>query len=169
MAGILFSCVNDMDAIEKVTYDEKAPDEVTQGLSVIYTDSGYAQVNIKAELAETVNMPKRMTRLKDGLRVDFFNDTGGVSSTLTAIYGEVDYSTGLMMVRDSVVLYNYEKAQYLETEELFYNQKDSTIYTDKYCVVKKKGKGITGSGMGITTKQSFDKYTITEPEGKIDD
>ena len=168
MAGILFSCVNDMDAIERVTYDEKAPDEVTQDLRMIYTDSGYAQVRIRAALAETVKTPKHITRLKDGLRVDFFYDTGGVSSTLTAIYGEVNYNTGLMMVRDSVVLYNYEKQQYLETEELFYNQTDSTIYTNKYCVVKKKGKGITGSGMGITTKQSFRSYKITKPEGEVD-
>ncbi|XOV66963.1 MAG: LPS export ABC transporter periplasmic protein LptC [Fluviicola sp.] len=167
MAGILFSCVNDMDAIERVTYDEQAPDEVTQDLKLVYTDSGYAQVRIKATLAETVKSPKHITRLKDGLRVDFFNDTGGVSSTLTALYGEVNYNTGLMFVRDSVVLYNYEKEQSLETEELFYNRVDSTIYTQKYCVVKKKGKGITGRGMGITTKQSFESYKINKPEGKL--
>jgi len=169
MAGILFSCVNDMDAIERVTYNEKAADEVTQDLRIIYTDSGYAQVRIRAELAETVKMPKHVTKLKDGLRVDFFDNEGGVSSTLTAIYGEVDYNTGLMFVKDSVVLYNYEKEQSLETEELFYNQKDSTIFTNKYCVVRKKGKGITGSGMGITTNQNFSKYKITKPEGAIDE
>ena len=73
-----------------------------------------------------------------------------------------------MFVRDSVVLYNYEKEQFLETEELFYNRIDSTIYTKKYCVVKKKGKGIAGRGMGITTKQNFDSYKITKPEGKLD-
>lgn len=168
MAGILFSCENDMDAIERVTYDEQAPDEVTEDLNIIYTDSGYAQVRIKAALTETVKTPKHITRLKDGLRVDFFNDTGGVSSTLTAIYGEVDYNTGMMFVRDSVVLYNYEKQQTLETEELFYNRADSTIFTKKYCVVKKKGKGITGSGMGIITKQTFDYYKITKPEGSFD-
>ena len=169
MAGILFSCENDMDAIERVTYDEQAPDEVTQDLKIMYTDSGYAQVRIEAALAETVKKPKHITKLKDGLRVDFFNDTGGVSSALTAIYGEVNYNTGLMFVRDSVVLYNYEKEQYLETEELFYNRIDSTIFTKKYCVVKKKGKGIKGRGMGITTKQNFDSYKITKPEGKLDD
>ncbi|MFM9029024.1 MAG: hypothetical protein ACKOQ6_13695, partial [Bacteroidota bacterium] len=53
LAGILFSCVNDLESIKKVTYDPKAPDEVTKDLSVFYTDSGYARVEITAKLAET--------------------------------------------------------------------------------------------------------------------
>lgn len=169
MTGILFSCVNDLDAIERVTYSSDAPDEVTQNLKILYTDSGYAQVRITATLAETSKTPKHITKLKDGLRVDFFNDAGDVGSTLTALYGEVNYATGMMFVRDSVVLYNYEKKQWLETEELFYNQNDSTIFTKKYVVVKKEGKGITGTGDGIQTNQTFKDYIITKPTAKIDD
>ena len=51
--SILNSCVNDLDSIQKVTYDPKAPDEVTKNLRVFYTDSGYARVEIFASLAET--------------------------------------------------------------------------------------------------------------------
>lgn len=169
MAGILFSCVNDLDAVQRVTYDEKAPDEVTKDIEILYTDSGYAQVRIYAKLAETYKVPTHVTKLKDGLRVDFFSDDGKIGSTLTAQYGEVNYATNVMFVRDSVVLYNYEKKQWLETEELFYNQQDSTIFTNKYVVIKKEGKGITGRGTGVTTTQSFSKYKITRPEGKLDD
>lgn len=168
MAGILFSCVNDLDAIDRVTYSSDAPDEVTKDLNILYTDSGYAQVKIYANLAETYKRPVHITKLKDGLRVDFFSDNGEVGSTLTALYGEINYNTGLIFVRDSVVLYNYEKKQTLETEELFYNRQDSTVFTNKYVVVKKEGKGITGSGQGISTTQSFSKYAIKKPEGTID-
>lgn len=168
ITGILFSCVNDLDAIERVTYNEKAPDEVTKNIEILMTDSGYAQVRITAALAETYKTPKHITKLKDGLKVDFYTKDGKKSSTLTALYGEVNYSTGMMFVRDSVVLYNYEKEQTLETEELFYNQQDSSVFTNKYVVVKRKGKGITGSGRGITTRHSFQQYTITYPEGEVD-
>jgi LPS export ABC transporter protein LptC len=168
MAGILFSCVNDLDAIDKVTYDPKAPDEVTKNLDLIYNDSGYAQIRVHASLAKTYRRPEHITKLKDGLSVDFFSEEGEVVSTLTAIYGEVNATTGLMFVRDSVVLYNHKKDQHMETEELFYNQADSTIYTDKYVVVKKKGKGVTGRGHGIRTTQSFSKYKILKPVGTLD-
>ncbi|GAB5416550.1 MAG: hypothetical protein Crog4KO_34120 [Crocinitomicaceae bacterium] len=168
MAGILFSCVNDLDAIEKATYSDDAADEVTQNLEILYTDSGYAQVRVQAALAETDKLPKHITRLKDGLRVDFFENDGKIGSTLTALYGEVDYATGIMFVKDSVVLYNYEKKQWLETEELFYNQNDSTIHTSKYYVVKTEGKGITGSGEGMRTTPSFRDYETWKPVGAID-
>ena len=171
MAGILFSCENDMDAIERVTYDEQAPDEVTKDLNIIYTDSGYAQVRIKAALAETVKKPRHITKLKDGLRIDFFGDSGEVTSTLTALYGEVNYNTGKMFVRDSVVLYNYEKKQWLESEEMIYNRVDSMIYVPKYYVIRKAEKGITGSGEGLKTTYKFDKddYSTRNPQGTIDE
>lgn len=167
-AGLLFSgCVNDLDTIQKVTYDPKAPDEVVDDLEMLYNDSGYAQVMITADLAETYHQPEHVTMLKDGLKVDFFAADGNIESTLTALYGEINFMTGKVVVRDSVILLNHAKQQFLETEELFWNRKDSTIYTDKNVLVKTKGKGITGRGKGLKTTQSFNKYTIIQPVGKF--
>ncbi len=167
--GILFSaCVNDFDTIEKVTYDASAPDEITQDLHLIYSDSGYAQILLEAKIAETYITPQHITKLKDGLKVDFYNESGEVASTLTAQYGEINYAKGIVTVRDSVILKNYKKKRHLETEALFWNQNDSTIYTDKNVIVKTEGKGVTGRGKGIRTTQNFSRYTILEPVGKFD-
>lgn len=168
MAGILFSCENDLDAVERVTYSEEAPDEVTKNIEILMTDSGYAQVRITAVLAETYKVPQHIKKLKDGLKVDFYSKNGEKNSTLTALYGEINYNSGMIFVRDSVRLFNYEKQQTLETEELFFNQQDSSLFTNKYVVVKRLGKGITGSGTGITTSHSFKNYVITYPEGEVD-
>lgn len=164
-AGILFSCVNDLDTIQKVTFDEKAPDEVTSNLQLLYTDSGYAQVKIQATLAESYSKPEKITKLKDGLKVDFFSDDGKVVSSLTALYGEINHKSGLMFVRDSVVLQNFKKNQSLSTEELFYNQMDSTIYTDKNVIIRRDGK--VGTGEGIRTTQSFSHYKVKKPKGEV--
>lgn len=167
MTGILFSCVNDIDTIQKVTHDPNSPSEITRNLEVFYNDSGYAQVKIFATLAETYDVPERITKLKDGVRVDFFSNKGEIISKLTSQYGEVNYTTGQIVVRDSVVLQNFESKQRLETEELHWNQNDSTIYTEKNVIIKTEGKGVTGRGKGLTTTQSFDKYMIKEPVGKM--
>ncbi len=169
MAGFLFSCVNDLDTIQRVTYDPDAPEEVTTDLKVHYTDSGYARVHIYASLAETYSKPEHITKLKDYVKIDFFSEEGKVISTLTSLYGEINFETGVMMVRDSVIMYNLEDKQSLETEELFYNQKDSTVYTQKYVVIKKDGEGIVGRGKGIRTSPfaKFRKGDIFEPEGKL--
>lgn len=167
MTGILFSCVNDLDTIQKVTYDPKAPDEVIQNLELHYTDSGYARVRVYAKLAEMYSTPKDITKLKDGLRVDFYSADGEITSTLTALYGEMDNTTGMVFVRDSVQLKNVAKKQLLETEELFWNQGDSTIFTHKNVVVTEPNK--VAYGQGIKTNQEFSFYEFIKPYGRIDE
>jgi LPS export ABC transporter protein LptC len=165
LAGFLFSCVNDLNQIRRVTYDPKAPDEVIKDMEVFYTDDGYAKVRIYAKLAETYSNPEQVTKLKDGLKVDFYNEEGQIVSTLTALYGEIRTSEGKMLVKDSVRLYNYEKDQRMETEELNWNQKDSIIYSDKSVVVK-TATGIL-YGQGVRTKQDFSTYSFLRPTGRI--
>jgi len=168
LAGILFSCVNDLDTIQKVTYDPKAPNETSTNLEVLYTDSGYARVKIFAKLAETYTVPKHISKFKDGVEVDFFSEKGEVVSKLTALYGEIDFESGLITVRDSVVLRNLAKKQTMETEQLFYNQTTDTIYTQNYVICKKEGKGVIGRGHGLKTTSFFNYFEILSPEGKVD-
>lgn len=168
LAGILFSCVNDLDTIQKVTYDPKAPSETSTNLEVVYTDSGYARVRIFAKLAETYNTPEHVTKFKDGVEVDFYSEKGDIISRLTALYGEVNFKSGLITVRDSVILRNLKKKQTLETEQLFYNQLNDTIYTPKYVICKREGKGVIGRGHGLKTTRFFNYAVILEPEGKVD-
>jgi LPS export ABC transporter protein LptC len=165
LTGILFSCVNDLETIQKVTYDPKAPNEVTKNLKMFYTDSGYARIEVYAGLAETYSKPEPITKLKDGLKVNFFSSQGEIVSTLTALYGEVNFSKGLLFVKDSVRLVNLEKNQRLETEILFWNQKDSSIYTNSDVIVKSP-QGVL-YGKGIQTKQDFSYYEFLKPYGKI--
>ena len=161
----LNSCENDLDAIERISFDAHSPDETTKNLKMIYADDGYARVEIFAALAETYRGKEEITKIKDSLKVHFFNEKGEIVSKLTALYGEINNTKGTLMVRDSVRLYNYEKKQTLETEALFWNQKDSTIYS-KSSVKVRSPKG-TLFGEGIRTKQDFSKYELIKPVGKF--
>jgi LPS export ABC transporter protein LptC len=172
MAGILFSCVNDLDTIQRVTYDPNAPDEITENLEVYYSDSGYARVKIYAKIAETERAPDHITKFKDYIKIEFYSTKGEIVSELEANYGEINFDTGLMVVRDSVVMRNLKKRRYMETEELFYNQKDSTVYTDKYVIIKREDKSVIGKGHGIRTSHFFDAGQVAgdilDPIGKLD-
>ena len=160
------SCENDLEAIERISFDAHSPDETTKNLKMIYADDGYARVEIYASLAETFRGKEEITKIKDSLKVHFFNEKGEIVSKLTALYGEINYSKGTMMVKDSVRLYNYEKKQTLETEALFWNQKDSSIYS-RSSVIVRSPKG-TIFGEGIRTKQDFSKYELIKPVGKFE-
>ncbi|MES2798721.1 MAG: LPS export ABC transporter periplasmic protein LptC [Bacteroidota bacterium] len=159
------SCVNDIDSIQKVTNDSKSADEVTKDLHVFYTDSGYAKIEIYSKLAETVNHPEHITKLKDGMKVNFFSEKGEIVSTLSANYGEVNFTKGMLFVKDSVRLFNHKKKQQMETELLFWNQKDSTVYTQSNVVVRSPDGVLYGQG--VKTNQSFNYYEFLRPYGKL--
>ena len=76
---------------------------------MIYAEDGYARVEIFAALAETYRGKEEITKIKDSLKVHFFNEKGEIVSKLTALYGEINNTKGTLMVKDSVRLYNYEK------------------------------------------------------------
>ena len=86
-------------------------------------------------------------------------------STLTAQSGVYDHTKEIVVVRDSVRLYNYKKDQTLETEELTWNKLDSTIRTDKQVLVSSPKELLTGKG--LITKQDFSYFEILNPTGRI--
>jgi len=162
---MLFSCVNDLDEVKRITHFENAPDDLTQNLKMIYSDSGITKIHLYAKVSETYTSPKHITKFKEFLKVDFFDVNGIKVSTLTAQNGVYDHKDELVLVEDSVRLYNYEKDQTLETESLTWNKKDSTIRTDDYVKVSSPKELLTGKG--LVTKQDFSYFEILNPTGKI--
>jgi LPS export ABC transporter protein LptC len=165
LLSLLFACVNDLDSIRKITYRATDPDERTTNLQVFYTDSGYARVQVFADVAETYSKPENVIKLKGGVKINFFSESGEITSVLTALYGEMKQDQGTMFVRDSVQLLNVQKKQRLETEELHWNQQDSSIYSDKPVIVRTPEAILFGDG--IRTKQDFSAFEFLRPRGKM--
>ena len=162
---ILFSCVNDENEVTRITDFEYAPDEQSQNLRMIYSDSGLTKFHLYAKISETYTQPQHITNFRNYVKVDFFNSEGTMVSTLTAQSGVYDHTKEIVVVRDSVRLYNYKKDQTLETEELTWNKLDSTIRTDKAVVVNSPKELLTGKG--LITKQDFSYFEILNPTGRL--
>ena len=165
LMGILFSCENNSDEVQRITHFENAPDEYTENLDMFHNDSGYTKVNLYASVSETFHEPKHITKFKKFLRVDFYNNLGDKVSTLTALRGIFDHDEDIVEVSDSVRLINYEKEQTLETEYLIWNKKDSTIRTDRNVLISSPKEVLIGKG--LVTKQDFSFFEIIEPTGNM--
>ena len=160
----VIGCENDLETIRKITFKPNDPNERTRDLELIYTDSGYAQIQLRASLAETYYTPEKITKFKEGINVNFFTKKGIVSSKLTANYGEL-FQGNQTVVRDSVRLCNIDQQQCLFTKELHWNQETQAMYTDK--LVKVVSKDGVFYGDGIRTTQDFKKYEFIRPRGTI--
>tara|TARA_B110000285_G_C15142761_1_gene632180 strand:- start:9273 stop:9821 length:549 start_codon:yes stop_codon:yes gene_type:complete len=165
LMGILSSCENNSDEVQRITHFENAPDEYTENLDMFHNDSGYTKVNLYARVSETYHNPKHITKFKKFLRVDFYNKRGEKVSTLTALRGTFDHDEGIVIVEDSVRLLNYDKEQLLETEYLIWNKKDSTIRTNRNVLISSPKEVLVGKG--LVTKQDFSFFEILEPTGNM--
>lgn len=165
IVGIFFSCVNDLDKVKRISNSPNSPDETSEFFHVTFTDSGFAQIEIHARIAETYSSPKKVTKFKDGLQVNFFNDQGKIVSTLNSVYGEIDDETGDITVRDSVVFINIEEEKRLETEVLYWIKGGDSIFTDKDVVIKSPDMILYG--VGAWTTPLFDTAQFFKPKAEV--
>jgi len=154
-----------MDKVKRVTHNPDSPEETSEEFHVVFTDSGVAQVEIFASIAQTYVKPKKMTIFKDGLKVNFFNSDGTIASVLTSIYGEIDDESGDIVVRDSVELFNVEEEKRLETEVLYWNKDSDSIFTDQPVSITSPDMLLTG--VGAWTTPLFDTAQFFKPRAKI--
>lgn len=102
--------------------------------------------------------------MKENLRVDFYNDSLQIQSTLTAKYGKYFEQDGNVLVRDSVKVVNLKNEQ-LETEELIWNEKIQKFYTEKFVKITTPTQVIYGDG--LESNQNFSEYKIINVKGII--
>lgn len=162
---LLSSCVNDMDKIKRITSKSNDPEQRTEELYVIQTDDGYPQFRLYSKLAEAYAKPEKLTKFKEGFKVEFYDKTGKLESILTAHYGEINETKQTMKALDSVQMYYPASERTVSTEALYWNQTDSLIFTDKMVYIKSPKEWLYGKG--LKAKQDFSYYQFLEPQGKI--
>ena len=154
----LISCENDLENIKKVTATDKTPDQITNGLHSVYSDSGLVVYEILANRMEVFEKPTQTTYFKNGLTVNYYNKQGDIISTLKADYAEIKESEHLVVCRNNVIFTNHEKQQTLKTEELFWDKKLKKVRTSKNFFVE--SPTMEASGVGLETNETFSDYKM---------
>lgn len=106
------------------------------------------------------------------LRVDYFDDEGGVRSTLTATEGLLRRRTNDMEARGSVVVVAHDGTR-LVTERLTWNERTGKIESDRFVRVTQGDDVFTGVGLeadpdlkNIRVKSEFKAFVRT-PDGQL--
>lgn len=164
MAGIFFSCENDLKQVEKFNLDDNAPDQQTEDIELIVTDSGRVQITLKSAIVEEY-VEEKLTKLKGGFTLKFFDPSGEVRSFLAAKNGEIYTFDKKMRATDSVVFENIASQQVLYTEELIWDQNTHQIFSSKHVrIVEQNNKVLTG--VGLITDEDFNDPVILQPSGE---
>jgi LPS export ABC transporter protein LptC len=159
------SCTNSMKEINEVTGRARVGEDHGEDVTILYSVGG----KVKARLfshnfirSEGANPP--YTEMKDGLKVEFFNDSAVVRNTLTARYGRWYEKEGNVLLRDSVHIVT-SKGEQLLTQELVWNQRLQQFFTEKPVRVITPTQILIGTGM--TANQDFSDYQFTNIKGSV--
>lgn len=136
-----------------------------EGVSIIYSNHGITKARLQTKTFDHQQSREPFFfEMKKGLKVEFFDDSLQIQSTLTAKYGKYFEKEGNMIVKDSVVVYNHRKEQ-LETEELMWQEKQQKFHSDKFVKITTPTQVIYGDG--LESNQNFTEYKIINVKGII--
>lgn len=157
------SCKNDPKEIDRLVNKSTIQEDVAHDVTIIFSKNGktsarlYAKEFVRNEVAKPP-----FTDLKKGIKMEFFNDSLRVESTLTALYARYYEKQGNILIRDSIVVVN-KKGERLQTQELIYNQSIKKFYTEKFVRIHTPTQVMFGDG--LEANEDFTWYEIKHPKG----
>ena len=162
---VLAACKNDPAEIRALTGHTNMQEDRARGVTFLYSQDGNVKMRIFANVFVRNNNAKRpYIDMNNGLKMEFFDDSGNVSDVLTADssrYYEVQRD---FIVWDSVQIVS-KKGERLNTDELIWNESAQKFFTEKPVVITTNNEVLYGNGM--EANRDFTWYRILKPRGSV--
>lgn len=159
------SCKNNLKDASKLIDHSALNTEQAKDVTILYSKNGHTTAKLfTPKFKHIQNVTPSYIEMDKGLKVQFYDDSMQVQSTLTAKYGKYFEQAGNVLVRDSVVIFN-KKNEQLDTQELIWDEKLQQFYTQKFVKISSPTQIIYGDG--LISNQTFSEYKITNVKGII--
>ncbi|MDG1189904.1 MAG: LPS export ABC transporter periplasmic protein LptC [Flavobacteriales bacterium] len=155
-----------METIKEISIQNQSvfPVETINDCEIIYSDSSKVRVLLSAAIMNRFNHEKKYVEIEDGLKVQFFDESGKKESELLSDYAIIDEENDVMQAQKNVVVRNVN-GDVLESETLNWSQEKQEIFTDDFIKITTANEVIYGQG--LVSNQNFTKYTIKKIKGTI--
>jgi LPS export ABC transporter protein LptC len=162
----LCSCENDAEAVKSLSVDdEEFPLEVQYNLTLNYSDSANKRVELYALVAENYSqLEEPKMRFPKGIEVQFFDMLGNETSRMRANDATHYSKKKFWEAYGDVVVVN-SKGEQLNTEQLFWDEKEHRIYSEEFTKLSSPDKIIMGEG--FESDEDFENPVITKVTGEI--
>lgn len=152
--AMLFSCSNDMKNLQQLSVQKKFPQGEAYDFKLVYTDSSKVVAVLTSPLNKDFsNQQMPYSEFPEGVKVEFY-DQDRHKNTVQAKYGIIYPSADMVELRDSVVLTTYDGKK-LNTPQLFWDQKEDWIFTDREFTFTDTKKGTVTKGIGMDFDKKF--------------
>ncbi|MES2545980.1 MAG: LPS export ABC transporter periplasmic protein LptC [Bacteroidota bacterium] len=165
IAMILNSCESNFKEVQKINFSEFTPSGEADDFNLKYTDSGKIKsILISPKMLDYATVEFPFTEFPKGINVTIF-DPKEKKTFVKANYAVTYKGTDLIDLQGNVTISN-ETGQKLETEQLYFDQKNEWFYTEKKFKFSDP-KGVS-YGEGIDFSKDFKIVNSQRISGEID-
>lgn len=161
--AMFFSCKPDLQTIDTITRMGNEPVETAENLRIVYSTHAQVQMVMEAPLMERYEGEEPYMELPEGFLMIFYDTLMIETSRISARYAIQYEKDELIDARDDVVVENIENKERLNTEQLIWDQKNETIYTEKFVKITTEEEVLYGDG--FESDERFTSWVIKNPRG----
>jgi LPS export ABC transporter protein LptC len=141
---------------------QSLPQQESWNSKIVLSDSGRITAIIYATYVRVFQSPAE-THLLDGIKVQFYDEKGNVSSVLTAQSGKVDENTKNLEAVGNVVVVSSDSTT-LRTEKLSWDNKRQVVHTTEFIHINSPKERL--QGYGFESDQHLQRYRIFKVSGE---
>lgn len=159
-----FSCESNFKEVQKSNFSEFTPSGAADTINLKYTDSGRIKaVLVSPRMLDYAAVSFPFTEFPNGINVTLF-DENAKKTYVTSKYAVSFKNTEIIDLQGNVKITN-ETGQLLETEQLYFDQKNEWFYTEKkYKFTDPKGVSF---GEGIDFSKDFKIINSQKISGQV--
>ena len=162
---LFFGCESNFKEVQKINFTEFTPSGDADKVNLKYTDSGLIKVVlISPKMLDFATVAFPFTEFPKGIDVTLYDDKGK-TTRVTSNYAISYKQTSIIDLQGKVKILS-EDGQQLETEQLYFDQKNEWFYTEKkFKFTDLKG---TSNGQGIDFSKDFKIINSQRIMGEIE-
>lgn len=161
---LTLACSGEHKEVVEVTFDPETTYTMkTTGVISLISDSGVTRYRANAKEWLVYGKAKEpYWYFPEGIYVEKFDSLFHTEASIVADTAYYYDKRGLFRFVGQVEVKSLQ-GEHFETEELFWNQKEDKVYSDRFIRIEQEDKIITG--VGFESNQNMTRYTIRESRG----
>ena len=161
---MIASCESNFKDVQKMSVSEFTPSGDADSINLKYTDSGRITANlISPKMLDYATVEFPYTEFPKGMHLTLF-DKNGKQTLIDANYAVSHKVTNIIDLQGNVKI-SSQNGDLLETEQLYYDQKNEWFFTEKkFKFTSPKG---VSYGEGIDFSKDFKKVNSQKISGQV--
>lgn len=163
--GMFLGCESNFKEVQKNDVSEFVPSGDADKVNLKYTDSGKIKsILVSPKMLDYANVSFVFTEFPKGVDVTIYDDKG--KRTFIKSNYAVSYKETSIIDLQGKVKITSEEGQVLETEQLYFDQKNQWFYTEKKYKLTDAQNGSTGQGVDFS--KDFKTINSQRVQGEIE-